>query len=500
MNKFNIFFSLFVLFCGLTFAKNLISHQGFNAACCGATQVYDKDDSNYICCNGTLRFIDGQDSCCSSTAFDSSSQLCCSGTVVPMSPTAECCGAAPLKENFGCCAGKQFDLESQQCCDSGVIIGSSLTCCGSRGIPIDQQCCNGVGFIPSATRDCCGTEFTGATFDPTTSTCCSIEEANAQGVLVSRFAVARGASGTGTCCGLNSVLATATQFCCPNEGSSSARIVTPTTGQDQCCGTVAIDSTRQLCCTNSARSIVTTRDTDATTNDQCCFNSAGTSAVSFNADLQVCCASGSVVTQVPSSTLISCCGSTLYDPQHQVCCNNQVQCGDKCCGTNGYFELAEICCNGEVYQRFAENMGCCGSMAYDMDKYACCSGVLQDRHFANGACCLDFYYDPTSRTCCAPTDSVSSLKALRQLKKPGEYVGSEYVRCGNACCGLTGYNTQFAKCCKSTLFEADNNNIFACCDSELYRLLSDNLCCCSFSENKDQTQNSECSENTYELP
>ncbi|XP_060902861.1 galaxin-2-like [Labrus mixtus] len=123
-----------------------------------------------------------------------------------------------------------------------------------------------------------------------------------------------------------------------------------------------------------------------------------------------------------------------------ICCNKfHDSPGQHCCGTELYNPHREICCNGHRHSK-EENKRCCGVQAYDIKnkQKKCCAGTLyhlSSKISAHEAQCCGSSLQKSSDICCS-----NEHKEVLYLAKTGF-----------RCCGHLYYNTSLWSCCAGKL-------------------------------------------------
>eukprot|EP01100_Stratorugosa_tubuloviscum_P012924 TRINITY_DN628_c0_g3_i1.p1 TRINITY_DN628_c0_g3~~TRINITY_DN628_c0_g3_i1.p1 ORF type:complete len:463 (+),score=240.72 TRINITY_DN628_c0_g3_i1:73-1461(+) len=449
MNKIFLICSIFALLISFVLTTpGVVSNVVTGQQCCNSRQVFNP--STQYCCAGIVGIINtatDTDQCCGNRPLRTN-EICCNGRPFTQTGNLQCCGSSTINPTTQqCCGSTAFTTASQKCCDNGAIIPIARECCGTSGMNAGQQCCGNVGF------------------DPATSTCCSFVQ---NGVTQNRVA-----TGTGSCCGTNTQTVGVGQLCCPSADASNARIVTSAEGTLQCCGSSTFNPITQRCCPTSDFNAVVLVPPTGVNNPTCCTN--GRTASLYDPEIRTCCTDTGASVAIDSDLgRTACCGTTAYDPEYQSCCSSRVVCGNQCCGNNGFWTQTEICCGGTVHQIINGFDSCCGSQPYNDETHVCCSGRLWEKvsSWVRGQCCADFYYNPDYRICCGATTVTNpDLNAAP--------VGQQFVRCGDTCCGTSGYFADFQKCCGGRIFDTDAGNSFQCCGASVYDTDDlTKLCCC----------------------
>ncbi|XP_063348558.1 uncharacterized protein LOC134640578 [Pelmatolapia mariae] len=155
---------------------------------------------------------------------------------------------------------------------------------------------------------------------------------------------------------------------------------------------------------------------------------------------------------------VLCCNKTLYEDRDDgeecsemgipynpakgtICCSQfHGSPGQHCCGTEIYWPRTEICCNGHRHLK-SENIHCCGVKAYNIKdpQMKCCAGTLYnltslDKHGGNAQCCGSILQKPED-ICCSSEDKEMLYSA----------------KTGFRCCGHLYYNTTLWSCCAGGL-------------------------------------------------
>ncbi|XP_004543717.1 usherin-like [Maylandia zebra] len=155
---------------------------------------------------------------------------------------------------------------------------------------------------------------------------------------------------------------------------------------------------------------------------------------------------------------VLCCNNTLYEDRVDgqecsemgipynpakgtICCSQfHGSPGQHCCGTEIYRPDVEICCNGHRHPK-SENIHCCGVKAYNIKdpQMKCCAGTLYTltslhKHGGDLQCCGSTLQEPQD-ICCSSEEEEVIYSA----------------KTGFRCCGHLYYNTTLWSCCAGRL-------------------------------------------------
>jgi len=362
-----------------------------DVVCCLDVGVYDPDEA--ICCvafGSIIRLPANSNpanfACCSrSTAFDVTTQTCCSGVV-------------SNNQNFACCGSRAYDPTEQLCCAGNKLLNfkEGQECCGSNLFNTTSHvCCNGtIHQFEAVEFTCCGNRY----FDPRFDTCCD------------NSYVLKGTLNdlpTRACCG-QELYDTAQQVCCNkkvgcgnfccNEHGYHTETRTCCAGnlvygEFACCGNKHYDPTVHICCGTNLFKLEDGFNA-------CCGDAA------YDNTVATCCervVNNRTQFSVVNGVGLCCFGSSsvaVYDPDHEVCCDGVVECGDACCGRNGYFTQIQSCsCNNVVVPTPNLSFNCCGIKEFDPATQTCCIDVIFET-LANGECCGRQYVNRDTEVCC----------------------------------------------------------------------------------------------------
>ncbi|XP_026047138.1 uncharacterized protein LOC113035712 [Astatotilapia calliptera] len=436
--------------------KSLVKNSTFHQ-CCGHNQY---DNRTQCCCvnEGVLEVQPKHSSCCdksSTTGVHNVGILHCGPndnkkSLVRNSTFHRCCGHHQYDNRTQCCCENEGVLEVQpkhsSCCDKSSTTGVhnvGILHCG----PNDNK----KSLVKNSTfHQCCGHHQ----YDNRTQCCCENE-----GVLEVQ-------PKHSSCCDKSSttgVQNVGILHCGPNDNKKS--LVRNSTFH-QCCGHHQYDNRTQCCCENEGFLEVQPKHSSC-----CAKESANPEGFQqLTHELQHFCTEPN--THLCGSTCYNpkthrCCErhqkpfwfcasgqskARVYDPRIEVCRDGSVfQCkpwldqfygspGQHCCGTEIYRPRTEICCNGHRHPK-SENLHCCGVKAYNIKdpQMKCCAGTLYnltslDKHGGDAQCCGSILQKPQD-ICCSSQEK--------------EVLYS--VKTGFGCCGHLYYNTSLCSCCAERL-------------------------------------------------
>jgi hypothetical protein len=255
----------------------------------------------------------------------------------------------------------------QACCQGDVVVDGD-SCCVAAGmvngyIKASQTCCD--GYVSAGLhQDCCGP----VGFDATTHVCCS-----------------------------GSVLV-AGNSCCQTQVESNGKVFGFDNTTHTCCDGVVVVGVFSSCCGAAGlpdNAVCCQFDNRVYASfDACCLLSDG-SVAAYHTSTSSCC-NGAIAT----GTTGLCCGQYLYDPNTQVCCNDNPVNGSACCGNQGFVEGTGVCCRGVF--TVGKRLVCCGTSAIDPIQQACCDGVT----FVYGDYCCPLSaggyqgFEAATQSCC----------------------------------------------------------------------------------------------------
>ncbi|XP_019200902.1 uncharacterized protein LOC106096463 isoform X2 [Oreochromis niloticus] len=424
--------------------KSLVRNSSFHQ-CCGHNQY---DNRTQCCCEnkeGVLEVQLKNSSCCdkSSTAgVHNVGNLRCGPndnkkSLVRNSSFHQCCGHNQYDNRTQCCCeNKEGVLEVQpknsSCCDKNSTTGvhhvGNLLCGpndNKKSLVRNSsfhQCC-GHNQYDNRTQCCCENKEGVLEIQPKHSDCCAKESVKPEGFrqLTHRLL-----------------------HCCTEPNT-------------HLCGSTCYNPKTHRCCERHQKPFW--------------FCASGKrKARVYDPRIEVCC-DGSVSPWKP--WIDQCCGVTVYGSAQRgvLCCNNTLyegrddgeECsevgipynpakgtlccsqfhgspGQHCCGTEIYRPRTEICCNGHRHPK-SENLHCCGVKAYNIKdpQMKCCAGTLYnltslDKHGGDAQCCGSILQKPQD-ICCS------------SQKKEMLYS----VKTGFGCCGHLYYNTTLWSCCAGRL-------------------------------------------------
>ncbi len=99
------------------------------------------------------------------------------------------------------------------------------------------------------------------------------------------------------------------------------------------------------------------------------FNGHYSACISNSTLKNYVCCSESLVLKL--NEIEECCGSSLYDPLVEVCCNQVINVkfkNEKCCGTSTYDPNEHLCCQGKKHTKFSTD-SCCGTEIFTKNHF-----------------------------------------------------------------------------------------------------------------------------------
>ncbi|XP_025754299.1 galaxin [Oreochromis niloticus] len=395
------------LCCGSPDIKMILMRNSSHHQCCGHSQY---DTETQCCCSNEEKRLEVQpkiSSCClrdstsahlcGNETYDKNTQLCCQSTVIDK-----------RSPNHRCCDKRAYDVEKELCC--GPISDKKIL---TRNSP-DHMCCHQGQF--NSKTECCCWKDDGAEIQPRNSSCCMQQEA---------------------------------PVFQPNCTEPNTHL----------CGSTCYNPKEHHCCERNQKP-----------HWFCTSGQSKATPTVYNPHIQVCC-DGCMSTWKP--WMDQCCGETPYGSGQRrvLCCNNTLyedrddgeECsgtgipynpakgticcsqfhgspGQHCCGTEIYRPDVEICCNGHRHPK-SENIHCCGVKAYNIKdpQMKCCAGSLYnltslDKHGGDAQCCGSTLQKPQD-ICCSSEDKEVIYSAKTGFK----------------CCGHLYYNTALWSCCAGRL-------------------------------------------------
>ncbi|XP_058491027.1 uncharacterized protein si:ch211-195m9.3 isoform X1 [Solea solea] len=432
-------------------------HRGTGLSCCGQ-QAFNPDIAT--CCeegqgstftaNVTQGLSGRVSACCGLEAYNPLNEICCNSTVVAKPvPMAECCGKGA------------FDVENQRCCgpnDDKKIVTMASThhqCCGHTQYDTMSQCCcwmNRSSQIQPIHSNCCPENSAQIPqhVQHVSTTVSQLQKSTAKATLKS---CGKGFdAGTHLCCG----------------PFFNKKILTRKSSDHRCCGHEQYDPKTERCCWHRGTSW------RQPLKSCCCATVSGhcdSTPTIFNPLTHICrngCVSvrkpwmDQCCGQVPyglAQRSILCCNGTLYkdredgeecseigipyNPAKGTMCCSQLHGspGQHCCGTELYQPHSEICCDGHRHRR-EEHRHCCGIRVYNVNdpQMKCCGGTLYNltslgKSGPDALCCGSILQKELNQVCCSSEDT----ELLYSNKR------------GYQCCGHMYYNISLWSCCAGKL-------------------------------------------------
>ncbi|XP_019222673.1 uncharacterized protein LOC102080642 isoform X1 [Oreochromis niloticus] len=411
---------------------------------------------NEMCCQSTIISKPGpMAECCVKDVFDEDKQLCCG-------PADNKTILVRNSRHHECCGHSQYDTETQCCCSNEEkmeIQSKDSSCCVKNFTP-GLSSGNTTFNKPSPKHGYCGEEI----YDMENKLCCGPN--NDKKILTKK-------SRDHVCCH-HGQFNVKTECCCYNNHIAEVQLT-----NSSCCMKQQIFKLQPKCtepnthlCGSSCYNPKQNRCCESNHEPHSLDNSGQRKATAtvYNPHTQVCC-DGRVSPWKP--WIDQCCGETpygsaqrgalscnktLYEDRYDgeecsemgipynpakgtICCSQfHGSPGQHCCGTEIYRPRTEICCNGHRHLK-SENIHCCGVKAYNIKdpQMKCCAGTLYnltslDKHGGDAQCCGSILQKPQD-ICCSSEDK--------------EVLYSAEI--GFRCCGHLYYNTTLWSCCAGGL-------------------------------------------------
>ncbi|KAF6736814.1 Galaxin [Oryzias melastigma] len=396
------------LCCGPTDDKKILKRISDHHQCCGHEQFNEQTQ----CCSDDLK-VENHTNCdnkttgrtsvmgqCGTSQYNVSSQLCCGPEhdkkiLRKNSPNNQCCGHKQFNKqtqhcsddlevvNITNCGNKTtdtFDVKTQLCCgptdDKKILnrISDHHQCCGHEQFNEQTQCCSDDLKVENHTN--CDHKTTGNTsvmeqcgngqYNKTEELCC--------GPHGSKI-ILKKTSENHSCCGHN-------QYNTKNQCCTDALEI-HNCSSNNCSQDACVPLEKHKCKRSNPNSCYCSSKCIKPHRCSCCERSHTKSLLHYlsgrqskpimcNPKEKICC-NGCVSDRKP--WMDQCCGVT----PGVLCCNNtlhkDVQ-GQHCCGSSVYDPAKQICCNGHSYPKTFFH--CCGKSAYNISDplKKCCGGTL----------------------------------------------------------------------------------------------------------------------------
>ncbi|XP_030600730.1 uncharacterized protein LOC115790874 isoform X2 [Archocentrus centrarchus] len=347
------------------------------------------------------------------------------------------------------CGNKTFSKHKELCCQSSVVHKPSLKyrCCDKKAYHVEEQLCCGpindkkILIRISEDHQCCHH----GQFNTKNECCCWKND------------VAEIQSKNSSCCVKQQTLELQTNWFWHQGALEPIPAFICTEPNTHLCGSTCYNPKEHRCCERNQKP------------HWFCASGKATATV-YNPHTHVCC-DGCISVWKP--WIDQCCGETPYGLAQRgvLCCNNTLyedredgeECsemgfpyspakgtmccsqfhgspGQHCCGTEIYRPHTEICCNGHRHPK-SENIHCCGVKAYNIKdpQMKCCAGTLYnltvlEKHGGDGQCCGSILQKPQD-ICCSSEDKEVLYSA----------------KTGFRCCGHLYYSTTLWSCCAGRL-------------------------------------------------
>ncbi|KAL3991908.1 hypothetical protein ACER0C_011533 [Sarotherodon galilaeus] len=437
-------------------------HPGVSIFCCGK-EPYNPGTAT--CCKirhghsttaVTQGLSENVSKCCDLKAYNPVNEICCQSTIVAKpGPMAECCGK------------EAYDKDKQLCCgptESKMILmrnSSHHQCCGHNQYDTESQCCcsNEESVeIQSKDSSCCFKDF-GVSAAPL----CGNTTFNIHTHLCCQSTVVTKSSPQHRCCD-KGTYDMEKELCC--GPINDKKILKRNSTDHQCCYHDQFNTKTECCCWKKESAEVQLKNSSCCSEESAVFEGQSKSKV----DNQVCC-DGCASVQKPwinqcygdtpyglAQRGVLCCNNILYENRDDgeecsetgipynpakgtICCSQfHGSPGKHCCGTEIYHPDAEICCNGHRHSK-SKNIHCCGIKAYNIKdpQMKCCAGTLYnltllDEHGQDAQCCGSLLQKQQD-ICCSSEDREVLYSA----------------KTGFRCCGHLYFNTTLWSCCAERL-------------------------------------------------
>ncbi|RVE64870.1 hypothetical protein OJAV_G00130080 [Oryzias javanicus] len=391
------------LCCGPVNDKKILNRISVHHLCCGHEQFNNQTQ----CCSDDLK-VENHTNCdnkttgrtsvkkqCGTNPFDESSQLCCGPVndkkiLNRISVHHLCCGHEQFNKQTQCCSDDLKVENHTNCdnkttgrtsvmeqCDSGLYNKTKELCCGPHGSKIilnkiskNHSCC-GHNQYNTKTQRCTDElkvyNFSSENLSQNACVPLEIKRSNPNCFRIGLFGSNCNKPNRCSCC---ERLQTKLLHClsgrqCKSTGYNPKQKICRKPWMDQCCGDTPFGSEQPgvLCCDKTLHKDVQGQH---------------------------------------------CCGSSVYDPEKQICCNGHSypKTFFHCCGESAYniSDPLKKCCGGTLYNLTKEQSNdtqCCGSLLKSKEE-VCCSSEDKVMMYCAGEdfkCCGHHYYNTSLWSC-----------------------------------------------------------------------------------------------------
>ncbi|XP_068674743.1 galaxin-like [Montipora foliosa] len=403
--------------------QDVVHNNPYNNPVCCLTQLYD--GAKYVCCRYRAyeRKWGSNTQCCDFTPFDGSKHVCCDGKILPASfRDSGCCGSKVIDASkYMCCGGRQVSIPAgkPRCCGNNAYDANKFICCLGQYIH---------AYLFPATA-CCGPKV----YDPTSQICCpryyqikkqpaKCHKPEVSPVPRSRKKLKKVATSMFK---LGFAIVFVVVAACNFLSSSQAKDLP---GLDDLGSTYDFQTEeKDVGISRRIKRQITARCGSKVydpTRQVCCqdvvhnnpFNNPVCCLTQlYDGAKYVCCRYTAYERKWGSNT--QCCDFTPFDGSKHICCDrNKILPApfprSGCCGSKVIDASKYMCCGGrQVSIPAGRSPACCGNNAYDSAKFACCGGVIQPYLQPVSACCGPKTYDPTKEICCPKYFQIKKLPA-----------------------------------------------------------------------------------------
>nr|XP_054758212.1 uncharacterized protein LOC129264370 isoform X1 [Lytechinus pictus] len=404
--------------------------------------------------------------------YDSNREFCSdNGEIIPRAEGKDLCGGQIYDtDTHGCCGSRIYRLVTQQCCEYSIQPrvndeGLPLECCGLQAYhSVTSTCFYGTikDGIPHNNARLCGSEvYDNSRYDCVNGRDLVPQEAGPHIRLCGRMREVYDKRDQ-ECCGEH--LIGRGQTCC-----HGIQYQTPGTSlkEGQCCGSIGFNPSTHSCCMGSLT------PTSGMEDPACCLDQAYDRSV-----LNITCCGGKLSRKAEEETECSMADGVVHRLDEIVCNGVRHPAGQgQCCGSNLYDPTTELCCDGFRYEA-EENSVCCGNKPYQANgSHLCCNGTLHTQ--AEGKeCCNRAAFYPSTHQCF----STGGQNIIIQL------LDDHTLSATNAFCIEGSYNATNQTCCDGLL----HNGLRECCSNRVIKAPSQEICCNGAIHQKIYGEESQC--------
>ncbi|XP_071834456.1 uncharacterized protein [Apostichopus japonicus] len=417
--------------------------------CCG-TELFD--DQTELCCSDQIqRKTSPAMECCDTLVHDPTVQTCYVYTREDWSRAVKVLDIKVGSDRL--CAG--LVLEANEFCKKKIFGPDTIikgrdgdnAICGTQAFNTEEFFCDRRdNLIPRNPNDgLCFTEYGNQLFDLSRQICC-------YGNL---YDLKSACGGERQCCG-GDVFLEDFQSCNP---STNNVVDIPTAVSDSCHGNM-FDTRTHVC--DDENLMVVSKEEFAENQSVCYFKDGGYSR--YDRDEHICC--NGQLWCVGGIQDPSCCGNFMFDnaSNDHVCCEGVLHVTGglpkECQGRIAYSQ-DQMVCNGVLFNKTEGS--CCGSGVFDPDTELCCENVKITKSVDGETCCGTASYDinDPSKTCCKSKTLHDSIPGHRccgtTLMGPemGTCLNDEFVLGRehlNATCDSSVSDQPGGTCCSGLLY------------------------------------------------